>query len=366
MIYRGLVCLLLGALAWGQAANSASSAAPQQPASSDSAAAAPAAPEAKAPEASKVAPDAAVITIPGLCDNPPAGQTTALDCKTVVTRAEFENLLSAVAPNIPPPARKQVATRFAMGLVMAHKAHEMGLDQGPRWEERLKIARMQALAQALNEALQEKAAQVPDKDIEDYYQKNAASYDEASLDRLFIPKAKPLPASKVKLSAAETEKSQKDAEAAMKTEADALRARAAKGEDIAKLQQEAYVFAGLKTKAPSPSMGKVRRSGLPPNHVSVIDLKPGEVSPVIADQSGYFVYKMGEKDTVALDKVRDEIRGTLKNQRMQESMQAVQHAATPTLDETYFAVPAGAQPQEMPFPPPGAKPPAKTNSPEPK
>jgi hypothetical protein len=364
MIYRGLVCLLLGAMAWGQAADPAPSAAPQKPATSDSAPAATAPPEGKAPEPAQVAPDAPVITIPGVCDHPPADPAGSPDCKLVVTRKEFENLLSAIAPNMPITARKQLASRYAMGLVMAHKAHEAGLDQGPRWEERLKVVRMQALAQAFNEHLQEKAGQVPDKDIEDYYQKNASSYDEASLDRLFIPKSKQFPASKEKLTAAETQKRQKDGNAAMKTEAEALRARAAKGEDIGKLQKEAYVFAGLKSKAPSPSMGKTRRSGLPPNHVSVMDLKPGQVSPVIADPSGYFVYKMGEKSTIPLDKVREEIRGSLKSQRMQESTQAIQHASAPTLDENYFAIPAAAPPQVTSAPAPGANPPVKATPPE--
>ena len=68
-----LVCLLLGAMAWGQAASSTSAPAAQQPGAPPSAAstgAAPAGnPESKDAEASKVAPDAPVITINGSCEN---------------------------------------------------------------------------------------------------------------------------------------------------------------------------------------------------------------------------------------------------------------------------------------------------------
>ena len=72
-----------------------------------------------------------MITIPGICDKPAAdkaapAQPNAADCKTVVTRAEFEQLMEAVAPTIAPPARKQLATQYGMALVMVHKAHEMG------------------------------------------------------------------------------------------------------------------------------------------------------------------------------------------------------------------------------------------------
>jgi hypothetical protein len=356
MIYRGVVCLLLGALAWGQAANPTSQPA-SPPAQSQTAPAntPPAKPAAEAkPAAPDVPPDSAVITIQGLCDNPPADKTKASDCKTVVTRAEFEKLIDALSPNMPPPARRQLATRYAMGLVMAHEAHKMGLDQGPRFEELLRIARLQVASQQLGQALQEKSSQVSDKDIEDYYRNNSAAYEEASLERIFIPKTKQMPAAatKVKLSDAEAKKRQDDGEAAMKTEAAALRTRAAAGESFSKLQDEAFQFAGLKSKPPSPSMGKVRRSNLPPSQNQVMDLKPGAVSALISDPSGFFIYKMGEKDTVPLDKVREEIRSTLRSQRMQDSMQTIQQSATPELNEKYFGatpasplVPGGVHPQ---------------------
>ena len=147
MIFRGLTCLLLGVLAWGQAANPTSSQPPapsQNPAAPSNAAPGKPAEDAKqALEASNIPPDGAVITIQGLCDNPPADKTKASGCKTVITRAEFEKLVDALAPNMAPPARRQLATRYAMGLVMAHEAHKMGLDQGPRFEELLRVARVQ-------------------------------------------------------------------------------------------------------------------------------------------------------------------------------------------------------------------------------
>lgn len=170
MIYRCLACLLLGALAWGQAASPTPSSPPvQNPAAPSSPAPAKPASDVKPAKASDVPPDGAVITIQGLCDNPPADKTKASDCKMVITRAEFEKLVDALSPNMAPPARRQLATRYAMGLVMAREAHKMGIDQGPRFEELLRIARVQVATQQLGQALQEKASQVPDKDIEDYY-----------------------------------------------------------------------------------------------------------------------------------------------------------------------------------------------------
>src|SRR5207253_1825617 len=70
-------------------------------------------PAAKASEAAQVPPDAPVITIKNVCDNATAEAAKSADCKTVVTRAEFERLLNAVAPQIPANARRQVATKYA-------------------------------------------------------------------------------------------------------------------------------------------------------------------------------------------------------------------------------------------------------------
>ena len=263
----------------------------------------------------------------------------------MVTRAQFEGLVNAIAPNMVPFARKQFATRYANALIMSHEAQKMGLDSGPKFEELMRLQRLTLLNQLMGQSLQDKASQIPDADLEDYYKKNPEPYEEISAQKIFVPRTKQLETPKgVKLTEAETKKRQEGAETAMKTEADALRKRAAAGEDFAKLQAEAFTFAGLKTKPPGTSMDKARRTSLPPNQAAVFDLKKGEVSQVISDPSGYFIYKAGEKDTLPLDKVRDEIKGTLRAQRMQDSMQAIQQSATPTFDDKYFVVPAGQGP----------------------
>ncbi|HZR56810.1 MAG TPA: peptidyl-prolyl cis-trans isomerase [Terriglobales bacterium] len=348
MIQRGLVCLLFAGLAWGQATNASPAAKPQPPSAVSAAGTDPMPAADTKPEAPPVAPDTPVITIAGSCDNPSVNKA---DCKTVVTRAEFEQLVNAIAPTMPASAKKQFASRYATALVMARKAHEMGADQGPKFDEMMKLARMQVAAQQLNQAMQQKASDVPDKDIEDYYNKNLAAYQQVDLERIFIPKTKQQETSKVKLSEAETDKRKKDAEDAMKTEADKLRARAAAGEDFSKLQAEAYTAAGFKTTPPQTKMTKVRRNTLPPTQASVFDMKTGEISPVITDMSGYYIYKVGEKDTLPLSQVHDEILGSLKSQRFQEAMQSVQQSATPTLNDDYFgagpATPQGALPDGM-------------------
>jgi PPIC-type PPIASE domain len=363
MTRYALVCLMLAAMAWSQAASPTPTSAAGQSGAPAGGAMNPAQPNDA--EASKVAPDAPVVTINGVCENASADKASDPNCKTVITRAEFEKILDAVQPNMPPRVRRQFAMRYASALAMAEKAQELGLDKGPKFEERLKLARIQILSQAFNQAVQEKAGQISDQDIEDYYKSHTADFEEADLQRIFIPKSQQAPVSKVKLSDAAEQKRQKDSEEVMQKEADKLHARAVAGEDFTKLEEEAYTLAGIKTKPPSTKMGDMRRNGLPANQASVLDLKTGEVSAVFSDQSGYFIYKVGKKEVEPLDKVKEEIRSSLRTQRVQEQMQAVQKSATPTLDEAYFG-PEMPPTHGMPLPPPTGGPATRPGAPSPK
>jgi len=344
MLRSGLVCLLLGVLAWGQAAKSS------QDAPTLTAPTANPGEHTKPAKAAIVAPDAAVITINGLCDHPSIDKTAASGCKVVFTRAQFEAFADLVQPNLPPGQRRQLAANYADVLILAEQAQEMDLDKGPRFEELLKLQRLSLLRQLLQEALREKAGQISDKDIADYYQQNVSAYEEAQLQRLYVPHSQQLDPPVEQLTASDLQKRQQDSEAAMKKEADELRARAVAGEDFAKLQEEAYKVAEIKTAFPPSKMQTYRRRDLSPAQVSVMNLKSGEISPVIKDASGYFIYKAGEKDTVPLEKVRDQIISTLRSQRLQQYMKAAQQSATTVLNDQYFTLTPAAGAQGMSVP----------------
>ena len=162
----------------------------------------------------------------------------------MVTRADFEKLINAVQPNLPEGAKRQIAERYAQMLYLAEKAHEAGLDQGPGFDEKLSIARLQLLAQLGGTRVHDDATKVTDGEIANYYQEHTAEFQTISFDRLRIPKQKQAAAPAAKpVAPASAQKPDSEA-GAMKAEADKLRARAVAGEDFAKLQQEAYDYAG--------------------------------------------------------------------------------------------------------------------------
>ena len=319
----------------------------------------------------------AVITINGICNSSPAAakapslnntahKNAGTECKTVVTRTEFEKLADTLP--VPPTARKQFASWYATALIMSNEAHKRGLDRGQRYEELLKLARLQVLAQQLGQNIKEESAEISDQEIQNYFQNNKAAYQEATLERLYIPRTRQQEPSKdnPKESDADTKQRQADAEAAMKKEADDLRARAAAGEDFTKLQAESYKVANFKATPPAVKMEKTRLTALPPSQSSVFDMKPGEVSQVLTDPSGYFVYKLEQKDTIPLDRVHDEIRTALQKQKMQDAMQTMQQSATPSFDDAYFAATSPAPAPHAPGAMPGARVPAAAPSTGPK
>jgi hypothetical protein len=338
------VCLLLASLAGGQTAQPAT-----PPAAGAKADIIASVATGKAPEV-KVEPDDPVITVNGFCADPPQ---TGNPCKTVITRAQFEKLTEALQPGMSLSLRLKVANAYARNLRMSAAAEKRGLDKTPAFEEEMRYARMQLLAQDLDHALQADANNITDAELEDYYQKNESSFEQATVARIFVPRAKQIAAARkehedassadaqsavtpkpdAKTSAAQPNEAQKSDEEAQKAAAEEamtkvavdLRARAVKGEDPDKLQIEAYAEAGIPRTSSNTKLEKVRRASLPPRHETVLDLKPGEVSEVFSDPGGaHFIYKMIGKETLTLEDVKTEIRTVISSQRYRDSMKSFQ------------------------------------------
>jgi len=356
-----LLCVLLGSLAWGQAQPGT---APAQPSPSQAPGAA-----GKAPEAAAEVPESAVVlTIQGVCPEPkPAataktgvGKSAAAvkkpaECKTEITRAQFEKIANGLSPNVTPQLKRQLEQALPRFMAMSEAAKAKGLDKTPRFLETMKIAKMQILTTELQRSVQEDADKVSSVEVEDYYKKNPEAYQQFSLDRLFVPRFKQmtaeereagkepekLTAQQQKAKEAADKAKQEEGEQELNKLADALRARAAAGEDFTELQKEAFEAAGTKVENPTVNLPKVRRNGLPPAHAAVFDLKAGEVSQVISDNGGHYIYKVVSAETLPLDQVKDEIHNKLKSERLKEMMDKYTNSFQAVPNEAYFGPAAG-------------------------
>ncbi len=376
-----LLCVLLGTLAWGQAAP------PPQ------AVPGPAGGQAVDTSAS-VPPDAPVITVNGVCPaqtkttsaakgtaaKAPATKTPAADCKTVITKAQFEELADALSPNVTPQVKRQLAGILPRLIAMSDAAQKQGLDKTPQYATSLKFLKMQVLSGALQRKITKEAADVPEADIEKYYKEHLETYEQFNVERLFVPRTKQSDAEakddeekeqkltdeeKKAKEAADKAKAE-EAEQAMSKLADDLRARAAKGEDFAKLQKEAFEAAGMKIESPTVALPNIRRGGLPPAHAAVYDLKIGEVSQPISDSGGHYIYKLNGKTQLTLDQAKSDIHTRLQNDRTREMMDKVNSSFKAETSEAYFG-PGGAGPMppgRMPRPRPGMPPASQSTQPQ--
>lgn len=324
----GWVWLLLASMAWGQATSTGSA---QNTANSGLGSI-----QAHA-AASSVSPDKPLITIKGFCDKATAAKgDEESGCATVITRDQFEKIIAALDPSMGKKARREFALNYAEALVLARKAEELGLATGPAFEERMELARIQILSTSLRKMVLSRVSEISEEDIATYYHNNVAQFEKAQVERIYIPRSpRLLPASDVKVSNSDGTGPDQDESQAMKDEAERLHARAVAGESFADLQAEAYAIAGIKN-SPATTELWVRRISLPASQASIMGLKAGEISSVIADPNGYFIYKVKARDTVPLDQARDEIRQNLLAQRRQDEMGSILDAATTTLDESYF------------------------------
>jgi hypothetical protein len=350
--YRWLSLLLLTPLALGQAAPATSAARPgakltavaQQGARQDD-------DEVPAPKvpASQVPPTAAVITIQGLCSSPAAARKTGTakaaakpasqaGCKTVITRAQFEKLADALNPQMPLPTKKQLAEAYPRLLLFAQKARAMGLDKEPQFQEMMRFATLQLLAQNLTRSIQKKAGNVSDAQVTKYYQDNPSRFQQVELLRIFVPKSKQHAPEAGATSPPKVDTAAD--EAAMKAVAEKIHTDAAGGGDFQKLQQQAFEAAGIKSQSPSVNLGKLTREGLPTNHQKVFELQAGQVSELLDDPGGYYIYKVVSKQMVPLEQAKGEIRNLLQQQTFREQMEAMIGSVKPELNHAYFAGPA--------------------------
>ena len=345
-----VACVLLGLAALGQSTSTAPALKPRpEPAPAEKQA---------TPENATPAPDTPVITIQGLCEKLGGNGATPADCKTAITRSDFEKVAPA---NLPGPQKKRVADQYIQALILAEKAHESGADHSPEFEKQMAFLRLRALATAGYQDLQKQASNVSDSEVEDYYKQHIADYKAINFDKLYVPKQKSLETSAQKPNDPELQKKREASEVEMKAEADKLRARAAAGEDFAKLQQAAYDFAGIKQAPQSTHMENQRKSSVLPADASIFDLKKGDVSEVFNDPAGFMVYKVTDTKDLPVASVHDEIARTLQAEKLKAAMDGLQNSVKTTLDESYFASPAPPTlrtPGELPVqnpPPPGKK-----------
>jgi hypothetical protein len=243
-----------------------------------------------------------------------------------VSKQEFDsvvNALNAIGPQLLAPQKRIVAEGYANMLVTYDAAVKAGIERDPRFAEVMRLARMRAIGDMYKAFLLEKASKVSEQEIESYYRSNLPGFEELTMRRVTLPRY--------------NEKNLKDDAFAAKARkvAEDVEARAARGEDIDKLQKDAFETLGTKN-PPKTIMAPVRRGVYAPEQEKqLFALKPGEVTRIIEQPSAFIIFKLESRETLKLESVKDEIKQTLTRQHMEKAEQAEKEVIKVDYDEDY-------------------------------
>jgi len=334
MIRIFVVSILAGTCAFAQTAV----APPAQVPSRSPATQQPAPPLPQSFNPDNMAPNAAVVTIHGLCPKDAAsakagstkdGSAKDSSCQTVITKEQFYAMLSgmSVASQITTPAAmRNFAESYSQLLALATEGEKAGAENDPRFQELMRIARLRALADSYRHSLDEKYSKPSQQEIEAYYNENIAKYDSFKVERIIVPSVNP---SRTPAARAENDKK-------IQQLANDIRERAARGEETQKLQDEVYKILALPT-PPRTDLGMKRRGSLPAGiEKDLLALKPGEVTKLEPEMSGFNIYKLRSRDTIPIESVKAEITRDLHQKNMEVAIKGVTGSIHPELNEQFF------------------------------
>jgi hypothetical protein len=284
----------------------------------------------------EVAPGDAVITIHGLCGSqkPETGP-----CIRTITREQFEPLLRIALINATTPTSsipRSIAEGYVNDLIYADAAEKAGIDKDARLPGVMMLVRQRALGDLYRLKEDEEARDIPKEGIEAYYQKNPAGFEELTLTHISVPRQRPrIP-------------SDADFEANVKRLAEELHDRAAKGEDMEKLQKEAYQTLGLQSPyadyeargiktPPVSSLKPIRRGNMEQKtEAELFALKPGEITSVREFPTAYVIYKLESRKMIPLEEVTAEISTKIYQQNMAALMKPLASVQA-RYNERYFS-----------------------------
>ncbi|HEY4679314.1 MAG TPA: peptidyl-prolyl cis-trans isomerase, partial [Candidatus Angelobacter sp.] len=296
-------------------------------------------------------PEAPVISIKGLC---PAENGAAVtnkvpstsDCGMTVTRQQFDNLVKAFNTNnqaVTPAQRRNLGQSYVELLIFSEAAKAAGIENTPAFVEVMRVLRMKTLGDLYRNQLAEQYRNPSEQEIQDYYKANPDKFEGAKLSRIFIPASNPDPQA--------TAEKKADYQKKVQQVADDIQARAAKGEDMTKLQKEAYTTLAIAATPPTTDLSVARHGTFPPKiDQEIFSHKAGEVFR--SDEgTGHMIYKVESKQISPLESVKAEIVQQLFRQKMEAKTKELNSAVHTEYDEKYFGPPVTPMQLKPPQPP---------------
>jgi hypothetical protein len=237
-----------------------------------------------------------------------------------------------------PAALRSMASGYVTLMALANAGEKAGVEKDPRFQEQMAVARTRAMAEIYRQSLLDKYGNPSDEEVQNYYQQNLSQFEQIRIDRIFIPKVNPLHSQD---KPAEFEKKARELAAQ-------IRERAAKGEDPFSLQAEVYKTLGIQTMPPQTEVNPLQiRLLTKAVQEDLHPLKPGEVTKVEVEASGFNIYKLRSKNTLTLEQARPQISRDLQQKNVDAALKSATGNIHTDFNEEFFSA-RGAQPPQAP------------------
>src|SRR5947209_8251567 len=268
----------------------------------------PAAP--KAPAAPAAAADPVIIS---------AGDIT-------IKQSEFENALESLPPQYQQyamgPGKREFADDFLRMKMLAAKGTKEGLDRDADVQQQLALMKENLVANAELKKI-ESTIKISDEDLKKIYDANKKEYETVKASHILIAfKGSP---------AAQKDKPELTEEQA-KAKADDIRAKLVAGADFAETAKKESDDTGSGSRG--GDLGSFGHGQMVPEfEAAAFAAKPGEITPVVRTQFGYHIIKVESHDYTPLEQVKPAIEKTVRQKKMQETLEAMKTSANATYDE---------------------------------
>jgi len=289
------------------------------------------------PSEAAVPRNSPVIVIHGGCGNKPPSSP---DCQTIVTRSDFDAAVDAIDPTMPPGARRTLTNQYVEMVVLAKKAHELGLEDSAGYHTALNYMLEGSLSRLLSARLEKESKNLTDADVDEFYRENPRLFEEIKVLQIVIPQTKGF--SPTALADRPTPEQIAATGSEMKKEAQNIAERAAlPGADFQALENEGWKFSKYTDAPPEVALAPLLRWEIwPLTRLPIFDLKVGEISKVIDEpHNGLYIYKILAKRQVPLDEARTYIRYRYAALRNEDAVAQLMETLKVTLNQEYFGVP---------------------------
>jgi hypothetical protein len=236
-----------------------------------------------------------------------------------VTAAELQFVVTTGPPQLQEALKKNPTEMLRYyGLIMrlGAMAEAAKLDRESPQRERLRVNRMQILAEAQLDAEYAQVAVMAEEQRK-FYEDNRSRYSTAKVKVIYLP----FMANPPKLADPKARKIMNEDEAREK--ADKLTGELRRGADFVKLVKEYSEHADSAAK--DGDFGVIRGSDKFPDEVkkSVLGAKPGTIAGPIRLGNGFYIFRVEQSSVETYDQVKDQIYSEIKEQRWQVWMNKV-------------------------------------------